>query len=85
VLPFYILHQSMLIYVGYFVLQWPVADALKWLVILMVSFTLTVAFYALLVRPFNAMRILFGMKPRPRASIAPATPAPGGSQPLAAR
>jgi hypothetical protein len=33
VLPFYILHQSVLIALGYFVVQWPLPAGVKWLII----------------------------------------------------
>jgi hypothetical protein len=72
VLPFYILHQTVLLGVGYFALQWAIPDVLKWVVILLVSFLIIMVAYECLVRRFNVMRFLFGMKPRPRA---PATPA----------
>jgi len=68
VLPFYILHQTVLLGVGYFAVQWSVPDLLKWVVILLVAFGVIMSFYEYLVRRFNVMRFLFGMKliaPRP--------------------
>jgi peptidoglycan/LPS O-acetylase OafA/YrhL len=79
VLPFYILHQTALISVGYFVVQWPIPDLLKWLIIVPVSFAIIMALYELVVRRFNVMRVLFGMKPLRRAepvATQPAQPAP---------
>jgi glucan biosynthesis protein C len=70
VLPFYILHQTVLLCVGYFVVQWAIPDLLKWLIVLPVSFVLIMVLYEFLVRRFNAMRFLFGMKPRPKAPTA---------------
>ncbi len=67
VLPFYILHQTVLLCVGYFVLQWAIPDLLKWAIILVVSFALIMALYEFLVRRFNVMRFLFGMKARRQA------------------
>lgn len=64
VLPFYILHQTVLLSVGYIVLQWPMPDLLKWIVIMLVSFGIIMGFYEYLVRRFNLMRFLFGMKPK---------------------
>ena len=63
VLPFYILHQTVLLSVGYFVVQWPIPDLLKWAIILVASFTIIMAIYEFVVRRFNLMRFLFGMKP----------------------
>jgi glucan biosynthesis protein C len=68
VLPFYILHQTVLLSVGFFVVKWLVPDLLKWVVILLVSFGIIMVLYEYLVRRFNVMRFLFGMKlitPRP--------------------
>jgi glucan biosynthesis protein C len=67
VLPFYILHQTVILSVGYFVVQWAIPDLLKWLIVLLVSFLLIMLLYEFLVRRYNGMRFLFGMKPRPKA------------------
>jgi glucans biosynthesis protein C len=62
VLPFYILHQTVLFSVGYFVVQWAIADWLKWPIIVLVSFAAIMLIYEFLVRRINPMRFLFGMK-----------------------
>ena len=67
VLPFYVLHQSVLIYVGYFVVQWNIPDLLKWLIIAPVSFAIIVMRYEFLIRRINVLRFLFGMKPLRKA------------------
>jgi glucan biosynthesis protein C len=74
VLPFYILHQTVLLCVGYFVVQWPIPDLLKWLIIVPVSFAIIVVVYEYLVRRFNVMRVLFGMKSLQRPALAAALP-----------
>jgi peptidoglycan/LPS O-acetylase OafA/YrhL len=63
VLPFYILHQTVLLCVGYFVVQWAIPDLLKWVIILVASFTIIMGLYEFLIRRFNVMRFLFGLKP----------------------
>jgi hypothetical protein len=65
VLPFYILHQTVLLGIGYFVVQWPIPDPVKFLVIGSSSFILSMGAYEFLIRRFNWVRILFGMKPKP--------------------
>ena len=70
VLPFYILHQTMIMGVGYFVVQWAIADLLKWFIVVLVSFILIMIVYEFLVRRYNVMRFLFGMKLRPKAPTA---------------
>jgi len=79
VLPFYILHQPALLCVGFFVVRWAIPDLLKWLIIFPTSFVIIVALYEFLVRRFNVMRVLFGMKPLKQAApvaTRPAQPAP---------
>ena len=62
VLPFYVLHQPVLLSVGYFVVGWAIPDPLKWIVIVAGSFAIILVAYEFLVRRFNWLRILFGMK-----------------------
>jgi glucans biosynthesis protein C len=66
VLPFYILHQTVILGVGYFVVQWAIPDLLKWLIVLPVSFAVIMVLYEFLVRRANVLRVLFGMKPQAR-------------------
>ena len=61
VLPIYILHQTVLLCVGYFVVQWAIPDLLKWLSIASISFVIVMGLYEL-VRRNNILRFLFGMK-----------------------
>jgi glucans biosynthesis protein C len=62
VLPFYILHQPVLLVIGYFVVQWSSPIILKYAVILIGAFCVIMAIYELLVRRWNVLRFLFGMK-----------------------
>jgi surface polysaccharide O-acyltransferase-like enzyme len=62
VLPFYILHQTVIIMVGYYVVRWALHPALKYLIIVLVSFALIVVLYDLLIRRIRVLRILFGMR-----------------------
>lgn len=62
VLPFYILHQTVLLCVGYFVVRWDIPDALKFIVIGLSSFVIIMAIYEFLIHRVNVMRVLFGMK-----------------------
>jgi peptidoglycan/LPS O-acetylase OafA/YrhL len=69
VLPFYIMHQTVLLVIGYWVLQWQIPDPVKWLLIALGSFALVMGMYEFLVRRFNALRVLFGMKPLPKKLV----------------
>jgi glucan biosynthesis protein C len=64
--PFYILHLPVNTIVGYFIIQWPVSIAVKFLVINVLTFLATYAVYEVLVKRIGVMRFLFGMKPKPR-------------------
>jgi peptidoglycan/LPS O-acetylase OafA/YrhL len=79
VMGFYILHQTLLLVVGYFVVQWAIPDFAKWLVIFISSFIVIMAIYEYLVRRVNILRFLFGMKSTPKAVTMP------GKAPVLAR
>jgi len=62
VLPFFILHQTVLLLFGYFIMRWEVHDILKWVIVFSSSFIVIMALYLLLIRKFELLRFLFGMK-----------------------
>lgn len=66
VLPFYILHQTLIVSLAYFVVKWAVPDWLKFMFTLSASFLLVMCLYEFLVRRFNILRFLFGMKLLPK-------------------
>lgn len=77
VLPFYVMHQTVLLTVGYFVVRWPVADLAKFFIIAISGFAIVMALYEFAIRRVNLLRFLFGMKPRlpqPSASATPVRP-----------
>ena len=61
VLPFYILHQTIILIIGFFVVQWSMGIAPKYFIISTTSFVAIIAIYELLVRRTNILRFLFGM------------------------
>lgn len=70
VLPFYIMHQTVLLGVGYFVVRWPIPDLVKFVIIAASSFTVILVIYEFLIRRVNALRFLFGMKTLSKKPIA---------------
>ena len=64
VLPFYLLHQTVILCVGWYVIRWDLGMALKYLIIAAVSIVLIMSIYELLIRRFNVMRFLSGMRPK---------------------
>lgn len=63
VLPFYILHQTIIISIGFYVVQWHTGIGLKYLTISTTSFVAIMLIYEL-VRRISVLRFLFGMRPR---------------------
>lgn len=70
VYPFYILHQTVLIVLAYYVLQWPATNAAQFLIIALGTFGCTGLLYAVIER-FAVLRVLFGLKPRARRQPTP--------------
>ncbi|MCJ7547493.1 MAG: acyltransferase family protein [Deltaproteobacteria bacterium] len=62
VLPFYILHYTIIYIIGFYVIQWSVNIGSKYLIISITSFAIIMAIYEILVRRVNLLRFLFGMK-----------------------
>jgi peptidoglycan/LPS O-acetylase OafA/YrhL len=64
VLPLYLLHHTIIVCVGWFVIRLNIGIIPKLLIIGVVSFPLMALLYELLVRRFNTVRFLFGMRPK---------------------
>lgn len=62
VLPFFIMHQSVLVVFGFFIVNWNIPDFLKWALVFSSAFVFIVASYILIVQRFELFRFLFGMK-----------------------
>jgi glucan biosynthesis protein C len=62
VLPFYILHQTIIIIIGFYVIQWNINIAFKYSMIVISSLAGIMVIYEMAVRRINVIRFLFGMK-----------------------
>ncbi len=62
VLPFYILHQTVIVTIGLFLKEWDAGVTLKYIIISASSFASIMVIYDLLVKRFNVLRFLFGMR-----------------------
>jgi peptidoglycan/LPS O-acetylase OafA/YrhL len=60
--PYYILHQTIIVIIGFYVVQWQLGVAVKYLLILAAATAVTALLYELLVKRFNLFRFLFGMR-----------------------
>jgi len=64
VYPFYILHQTIIVSVGYYIVQWNSSIFIKLIALLIACFVLIFSLFHFLIRPFILTRILFGLKPK---------------------
>lgn len=62
VLPFYILHQTVIVTIGYFIKDWQWSVFPKYLFLVGTSFILIMVLYEFLVKRAEPLRYLFGMK-----------------------
>lgn len=64
--PFYILHQTVIIALGFYICKLDWSIAAKFWSISLLTLLVCVAFYFALIRPFNLMRLFFGVKSKSR-------------------
>ena len=72
ILPFYILHEPVIIIIAFFVLAWDIPTGIKFVFVTTTSLLVTLAIYELLIRRIKPIRWLFGMKnpqPQPPAPV----------------
>ena len=75
-LPFYILHQTVIFVIGFYVVQWDMPALLKFLLISFSSLAVTLLLYEFAVRRTKLSRWLFGMRMSlhtPAAGVSPGT------------
>ncbi|MDB5248099.1 MAG: acyltransferase 3 [Segetibacter sp.] len=62
VYPFYILHQTVIVILAYYVVKTTDTIESKYFFIVTVTFIICIAVFHLLIRPYKILRFLFGMK-----------------------
>jgi peptidoglycan/LPS O-acetylase OafA/YrhL len=62
IFPFYLLHQPVIVVVGYFIIHWDIAVLWKVLLITIISLAIITCLYMLVIRRVNFLRVIFGMK-----------------------
>lgn len=60
--PFYILHQTVIIAVGYYIIQWHTNLLVKYFVVLTLTFLICLVAYEYIIKRLAITRLLFGMK-----------------------
>jgi hypothetical protein len=63
-LPFYVLHMTPIVLIGFFVVQWEANALLKFLLIVLSALIVTLLVYDIGVRRTTPTRLLFGLKPK---------------------
>ena len=71
VLPFYIMHQTVILIIGFFVIQWGIGIGPKYLITTTTSFIAIMIIYELLVRRISILRFLFGMRLKKKPGKSP--------------
>ncbi|MFZ1290912.1 MAG: acyltransferase family protein [Melioribacteraceae bacterium] len=64
VYPLYILHQTIMIILGYYIVQLNLNVLTKFVTLILLTFGGSFLFYELFIKRFNLMRMLFGLKPK---------------------
>jgi len=75
ILPFFVFHQPVIIFLAYFIVQWQTSLVIKLLLVVLGSFILTLGIYEAFIRRNDPLRLIFGMKASrlARAAYKPAT------------
>jgi len=69
VLPFYLLHQTVILIVGWYVLPLFSSGLVNFLIIALISFPLILVIYEVFIRHIPFMRFLFGMAPKKKQPV----------------
>ncbi len=63
VLPFYILHQTVIVIIAFFMVEWQAGIAVKYLLLWIASFVVIMGLYEGIIKRLSVTRFLFGLKP----------------------
>jgi len=80
VVPFYVLHQPLIVAIAFYVVQWQAGVTAKMFAVVLASFAVTVGIYELLIRRMAPLRALFGMKATAKLPAAPSPEAAPASE-----
>ena len=79
VLPFFLLHQPVIIVIAYYVVQWNMGIFPKLMTVVISSLLVTLALYEFVIRRIGFLRTVFGMKATAQSSAAWSPSAPQAS------
>jgi glucan biosynthesis protein C len=61
-LPFFVVHQPVILAIAYFVVQWEASIAIKLLVVVLGAFVVSVGLTELVIKRVPILQVMFGMK-----------------------
>lgn len=62
ILPFFVVHQPVILAIAYFVVQWETSIPIKLLVLVLGSFLVSIGLYEWVIKRVGILRLVFGMK-----------------------
>ncbi|NIS80620.1 MAG: acyltransferase family protein [Anaerolineales bacterium] len=62
IMPFFMVHQPVIVAIAFFVVQWNLGIFPKLVIVVVCSFLISIAFYELIVHRIKPLRVLFGVK-----------------------
>ena len=62
IMPFFLVHQPVIVAIAFFVVQWNINLWLKLLIVVLSSFAVSLGLYELLFKRIGPVQALFGMK-----------------------
>lgn len=69
VYPFFILHQTVIIVLGFYVIDWGMSGVLEFLTIVIGTFVICGLLYELVIKKINILRLLFGLSWKKNKSL----------------
>lgn len=70
VLPFYVIHQPVLVIIAFYVVAWNLPSAMTYVFVCLAALLVTLGLYEFLIRRIKFLRLLFGMKATHRRTSA---------------
>ena len=65
--PFYIFHQTVIVVIGFYIINWQASILIKAVALLLSALLITCGICLFIIKPFKALRFLFGLKLKERA------------------
>jgi glucan biosynthesis protein C len=60
--PFYVFHQTVIVVIGFYIISWQTAIWIKAVALFLSALLITCGICLFIIKPFNTLRFLFGLK-----------------------